>query len=144
MPFLIFTVCGIRYRKRPPTVRNEHSVRKTAFSGTRRIFRSIRCKKQASVVRDAFSDARRAQNRPLGYGRDIRYRKPHPTVRNEATGYDYCVAGYGWKMRPLPTTRRTTTPRTPTPSNSPNPINSLNPQKPPKPHKSTPTPYSPP
>ena len=35
----------IRYRKRPPTVRNTHSVLKMASWGTRRIFRSIRCKK---------------------------------------------------------------------------------------------------
>ena len=41
-----------------------------------------RCKKQASVVRDAFSEAFGAKNRLLWYGRDIRYRKRPPTVRN--------------------------------------------------------------
>ena len=40
-----------------------------------------RCKKQASVVRDAFSGALGAQNRLLWYGRDIRYRKRTPMVR---------------------------------------------------------------
>ena len=41
-----------------------------------------RCAKQPPVVRDAFSEALRAQNRLLGYGRDIRYRKRPPTVRD--------------------------------------------------------------
>ncbi len=36
---------GTRYRKRPPMVRDRHSVRKTASYGTRRIFRSTRCAK---------------------------------------------------------------------------------------------------
>ena len=36
-------------------VRKGHSVRKTAFSGTRRVFRSIRCKKQAPTVRERYS-----------------------------------------------------------------------------------------
>ena len=40
-----------------------------------------RYKKQASVVRDAFSEAFGAKNRLLWYGRDIRYRKRPPTVR---------------------------------------------------------------
>ena len=40
-----------------------------------------RYKKQASVVRDASSEAFGAKNRLLRYGRDIRYRKPPPTVR---------------------------------------------------------------
>ena len=40
------------------------------------------CAKQAPTVRDAFSEALRAQNRLLGYGRDIRYRKQPPTVRD--------------------------------------------------------------
>ncbi len=35
-----------------------------------------RCKKQAPVVRDAFSGALGAQNRLLWYGSDIWYRKP--------------------------------------------------------------------
>ena len=45
-----------------------------------------RCKKQASVVRDAFSEALRAQNRLLWYGRDIRYRKRPPMVRGASSG----------------------------------------------------------
>ena len=48
-----------RYQKRPPTVRNMRAVLKKASWGTRRIFGSIRCKKQASTVRDASSKARR-------------------------------------------------------------------------------------
>ena len=42
--------CSIRYQKGPSTVRNWHSVRKTASCGTRRIFRSPPCSKQASGV----------------------------------------------------------------------------------------------
>ena len=41
-----------------------------------------RCKKQAPVVRDAFSGALGAQNRLLWYGSDIRYRKPPSLVPN--------------------------------------------------------------
>ena len=41
-----------------------------------------RCKKQAPVVRDAFSGALGAQNRLLWYGSDIRYRKPPSLVRS--------------------------------------------------------------
>ncbi|MDY5891151.1 MAG: hypothetical protein SPJ43_03895, partial [Candidatus Cryptobacteroides sp.] len=48
--------CGcIRYRKRPPTVRNMRAVLKKASCGTRRIFRGIRCKKQASTVQKGYS-----------------------------------------------------------------------------------------
>ena len=45
----------IRYRRGPPTVRNMRAVLKKASSGTRRIFGSIRCKKQASTVRKRYS-----------------------------------------------------------------------------------------
>ena len=45
----------IRYRRGPPTVRNMRAVLKKASCGTRRIFRSIRCKKQSSVVRKEYS-----------------------------------------------------------------------------------------
>ena len=41
-----------------------------------------RCQKRLPLVRDAFSEALRAQNRLLGYGRDIRCRKRPPTVRD--------------------------------------------------------------
>ena len=44
-----------RYQKRPPTVRNMRAVLKKASWGTRRIFRSIRCKKQAFPVRERYS-----------------------------------------------------------------------------------------
>ena len=48
-------VVGIRYRRGPPTVRNMRAVLKKASSGTRRIFRGIRCKKQAFPVRRRYS-----------------------------------------------------------------------------------------
>ena len=100
----------------------------------------VPCSKRPPVVRDAFSEAFGVKNRLLGYRIDARYRRRAPDVRGEfiiqkravpktpsygteVTGYDYCVAGSGWKMRPLPTTRRTPTP-----------------QKLTKPHKSAPTP----
>ena len=40
-----------------------------------------RCQKRHPTVRDAFSEALRAQNRLLGYGREIRYQKHPPTVQ---------------------------------------------------------------
>ena len=40
-----------------------------------------RCAKQPPGVRDAFSEALRAQNRLRRYGRDIRYQKRPPLVR---------------------------------------------------------------
>ena len=61
-PFLAFVAFGTR-------------------KGLLRYGRDTRCAKQPPVVRDAFSEALRAQNRLLGYGREIRYRKPPPTVR---------------------------------------------------------------
>ena len=48
-------VVGIRYRRGPPMVRNMRAVLKKASWGTRRIFRDIRCKKQASPVRKGYS-----------------------------------------------------------------------------------------
>ena len=48
-------VVGIRYRRGPPMVRNMRAVLKKASWGTRRIFGSIRCKKQASTVRKGHS-----------------------------------------------------------------------------------------
>ena len=44
-------VVGIRYRRGPPMVRNMRAVLKKASWGTRRIFRRLRCSKQASTVR---------------------------------------------------------------------------------------------
>ena len=46
---------GTRYRRGPPKVPNMRAVLKKASSGTRRVFRSIRCKKQASTVRKRYS-----------------------------------------------------------------------------------------
>ncbi len=43
------------------------------------------CSKRLPTVRDAFSEALRAQNRLLGYGRNIRYRKRPPTVRDTSS-----------------------------------------------------------
>ena len=47
-------VVGIRYRRGPTLVPNMHAVLKKASWGTRRIFRDIRCAKQAPVVPNAF------------------------------------------------------------------------------------------
>ena len=48
-------VVGIRYRRGPSLVPNMRAVLKKASSGTRRIFRDIRCKKQASTVQKGYS-----------------------------------------------------------------------------------------
>ena len=53
--FLLSGICDILYRRGPPTVRNMRAVLKKASWGTRRIFGSIRCKKQASTVRKRYS-----------------------------------------------------------------------------------------
>ncbi len=148
----------------------KHSVQKTGFSGTERIF-GVR--KPLSGVRDAFSEAFGVKNRLFRYGRDIRYRKQAstvrkgysvhenpllgyathflrravqktgfwgtgeifgtenallrygpPTVRNEATGYDYC----GFWLEDAAITNNPA---------HPNPTNSLNPQKQPCSAKTT-------
>ncbi len=52
---LLSAVCGIRYRRGHPMVRNMRAVLKTGSWGTRRIFRGIRCKKQAFPVRKGYS-----------------------------------------------------------------------------------------
>ena len=72
---LLSAVCGIRYRRGPPTVRNTHSVLKIGSWGTRRIFRGIRCKKQAFPVQKGYSVRRTAS---CGTRRimDIRYSPP--------------------------------------------------------------------
>ena len=57
-----------------------------------------RCKKQASVVRGAFSEAFGVKNRLLWYGRDIRYRKRPSVVRgafSEALGTGNALLRYG-------------------------------------------------
>ena len=52
LAFGIFGIRHIRYRRGPPVVRNMRAVLKKASYGTRRIFRGIRCKKQAFLVRE--------------------------------------------------------------------------------------------
>ena len=52
----MWTKWEIRYRRGPSQVQNMRAVQKTGFCGTRRVFRSTRCAKQAPVVRDAFSE----------------------------------------------------------------------------------------
>ncbi len=52
---LLSWMVGIRYRRGPTGVRNMRAVRKKASSGTRRIFRGIRCKKQAYPVQKGYS-----------------------------------------------------------------------------------------
>ena len=64
-----------------------------------------RYKKQASVVRDAFSEAFGAKNRLLWYGRDIRYRKHPPTVRGASS-----FGGTRYRKR-TPTVRGTSSER---------------------------------
>ena len=54
-----------------------------------------RCKKQASVVRGAFSEAFGVKNRLLRYGREIRYRKRPPTVRGASS-----FGGTRYRKRP--------------------------------------------
>ena len=48
----------------------------------------VPCSKRLPGVRDAFSEALRAQNRLIRYGRDIRYQNPPSLVRNKP-----CVPG---------------------------------------------------
>ena len=63
-----------RYQKQAFTVPNMRAVLKKASWGTRRVFGSIRCKKQASTVRDASSKARRtADSTDCGQPECIRY-----------------------------------------------------------------------
>ena len=80
--FLLFWRCGIRYRRGPPTVRNTHSVLKTGSWGTRRIFRGIRCKKQAFPVQKGYS-VRRTASRGTRRIMDIRC-SPPSLVRNRS------------------------------------------------------------
>ena len=120
---------GTRHRKQASTVRNMRAALKKASWGTRRIFRSSPCSKQAFPVqkghsvpktpfwgtRCVFKGTRCAKTGFWGTGEifgteNALLRYGPPMVRNETTGYDYCVAGSGWKMRPLPTTRCTPTP----------------------------------
>ena len=53
---LLFSgICKTRYQKGPPTVPNMRAVLKKASYGTRRVFRSPPCSKQASGVRKGYS-----------------------------------------------------------------------------------------
>ena len=58
--------------------------------------------KQPPVVRDAFSEALRAQNRLLGYGREIRYQKHPSPVRGAVHSEVRCTGNhllvYGMKQ----------------------------------------------
>ena len=53
-----------------------------------------RCQKRHPTVRDAFSEALRAQNRLLGYGREIRYQKHPPTVRGAVHSEARCTRNH--------------------------------------------------
>ena len=53
-----------------------------------------RCQKRHPTVRDAFSEALRAQNRLLGYGREIRYQKHPPTVRGAVHSEARCTGNH--------------------------------------------------
>ena len=55
-----------------------------------------RCKKQAPVVRGAFSGAPGVKNRLLWYGSDIRYRKPPSLVRDAFSGALGAKKGLLW------------------------------------------------
>ena len=72
----------IRYRRGPPTVRNMRAVQKTGSWGTRRIFRGIRCKKQAFPVQKGYS-VRRTASRGTRRIMDIRC-SPPSLVRNRS------------------------------------------------------------
>ena len=167
MPFLIFTVVafgtgegllryGIRIRcsKRLPWVRDAFSETFGVKNRLLRYRKDIRCAKTPFWgTRCVFKDTRCAKTGFSGTERIFGARTPPPTVRNEATGYDYCVAGSGWKMRPLPTTRCTPNPiKFSDPIEAhPNHKNHLDPTKAhpntiklTKPTKTTPTPQKPP
>ena len=101
---LQFNMSGcIPYRRRPPPVRNMRAVLKKASYGTRRIFRSPPCSKQASGVRkgnsvpETPSSGTRCSS-PPSYGtgcssfRGALHRKPPSGVWNEAIGCDRCLA----------------------------------------------------
>ena len=64
-----------------------------------------RCKKQAPVVRDAFSGALGAKNRLLWYGSDIRYRKPPPLVPNRYSCAQNKLLWYATHFQGLPVRR---------------------------------------
>ena len=53
-----------------------------------------RCQKRHPTVRDAFSEALRAQNRLLGYGREIRYQKHPPPVRGAVHSEARCTGNH--------------------------------------------------
>ena len=72
----------------------------------------VPCSKRLPAVRDAFSEALRAQNRLLGYGRNIRYRKRLPMVRDTSSEARnsrlrrlwtaFCCTGHIFKGAELP------------------------------------------
>ena len=64
-----------------------------------------RCKKQAPVVRDAFSGALGAQNRLLWYGSDIWYRKPPFSGTEQILGAQNSLLWYATHFQ-VPPVRR--------------------------------------
>ena len=85
--FVLRKLCCVRRTK----IKNLKAIHNTYNSTCLDTFRTgegllrygicVPCSKRLPLVRDAFSEALRAQNRLLGYRRDIRYQKPPPTVR---------------------------------------------------------------
>ena len=70
----------IPYRRRPPPVRNMRTVLKKASNGTRRVFRSPPCSKQASVVQKGYS----VPETPFYGTEQAMYRERPPGVPTEA------------------------------------------------------------
>ena len=124
---------GTRYQKQASTVRNMRAVSKKASSGTRRIFRSIRCKKQAFPVQKGYSVHENpllgyatrflrhsvqktgfygtkgkfgVKSRLLVYRIDARYRRRTPGVRGE-----FIIQKRAAPESPSPTHKSTLTPQ---------------------------------
>ena len=70
----------IPYRRRPPPVRNMRTVLKKASYGTRRVFRSPPCSKQASVVQKGYS----VPETPFSGTEQAMYGERPPDVPTEA------------------------------------------------------------
>ena len=77
---LQFNMSGcIPYRRRPPPVRNMRTVLKKASYGTRRVFRSSPCSKQASGVQKGYS----VPETPFSGTEQAMYRERPPGVPTE-------------------------------------------------------------
>ena len=70
----------IPYRRKPPPVRNMRAVLKKASWGTRRVFRSPPCSKQASGVQKGYS----VPETPFSGTGQAMYQERPPGVPNEA------------------------------------------------------------